>query len=134
MAIYGFVYLLSNESMPDIYKIGFTYKSPMMRAIELSSNTSTPIEFNVIMYIEIENPKHYEKVLHEIFHKNRISDNREFFKFTTLDLYDVFIEFSKVLPINKVITNDGIALHYLAEKEWNKTEQIKSLEIGYAMV
>lgn len=39
----GWVYILSNEYMPGIYKIGMTTNSPEARAKELSSATGVPI-------------------------------------------------------------------------------------------
>ena len=33
---YGYVYILTNENIPDLLKIGYTDRSPLERANELS--------------------------------------------------------------------------------------------------
>jgi hypothetical protein len=83
MANYGFVYLLRNEAMPDHYKIGFTLKSPMQRCYELSSSTSSPVPFELVTYLETEDPQYVERRLHELYDEYRVNSGREFFKFTT---------------------------------------------------
>lgn len=81
MSSFGFVYILSNVSMPGIYKIGFTDRSPMNRVNELSSSTSIPTSFEIVAYGEVENAQSIENELHKQFNEFRISSNREFFKF-----------------------------------------------------
>jgi hypothetical protein len=80
MANYGFVYILSNSSMPNIYKIGYTDRSPMQRADELSRSTSVPTNFEVVAYGEVDDAQSVEREFHEIYADYRISSNREFFK------------------------------------------------------
>ena len=76
----GFVYLLGNKSMPNLYKIGCTERSPSRRARELSGATGVPTQFDVICYWEGENFQKYERELHEVFDGSRINDSREFFQ------------------------------------------------------
>lgn len=80
MSSFGFVYILSNVSMPGIYKIGFTDRSPMNRVNELSSSTSIPTSFEIVAYGEVENAQSIENELHKQFNEFRISSNREFFR------------------------------------------------------
>lgn len=42
----GYVYIISNQAMPGIFKIGFTLKDPELRAKELDS-TGVPYPFIV---------------------------------------------------------------------------------------
>lgn len=76
---YGFVYILANESMPGIYKIGFTDRSPALRARELSRSTSAPTPFDVVCYGEFIDARDVESDMHAHFHDRRVSGNREFF-------------------------------------------------------
>ncbi|EMD1084624.1 GIY-YIG nuclease family protein [Escherichia coli] len=82
----GFVYVLSNECMPGIYKIGMTKHSPEVRAKEISASTGVPKPFKVIAAFHSNNPASDEKLIHKAFAKERISDNREFFKLEDNDL------------------------------------------------
>lgn len=50
---YGFIYILSNKSMPGIYKVGITTNSVRQRATELSS-TGVPTEFSIEKIFEVE--------------------------------------------------------------------------------
>lgn len=81
IANFGFVYLLSNDSMPGLYKIGYTHNSPLNRAHELSRSTSCPSPFEVVFYIEIDDPREAEKRFHNQLSDYRINSQREFFRF-----------------------------------------------------
>lgn len=86
---YGFVYILSNEIMPDIYKIGYTDKSPMQRCYELSSKTAVPMPYQVVCYGEVDNAYMLEQRLHQNYNEFRINDSREFFRLTYNDIFDL---------------------------------------------
>jgi hypothetical protein len=75
---YGFIYMLHNEWMPDVVKIGFTDRSPHQRAEELSAPTGVPIPFVVVCYVEVENAQDREAELHRLLHEARVNDKREF--------------------------------------------------------
>lgn len=77
---YGFVYVMRNQCMPGIYKIGYTDRPPMTRCDELSSSTSVPMAFEIVCYGEVEDARKFEFNLHEDYKRFRISTNREFFK------------------------------------------------------
>lgn len=81
MAQFGFVYLLTNAYMPDVYKIGCTERSPHARAAELSAPTGVPYPFDVTAYIEVEDFQAVERTLHKACAEYRISNNREFFSY-----------------------------------------------------
>jgi hypothetical protein len=75
----GFVYVLSNPSMPSIVKIGSTERNVKERVAELSSTTGVPTPFRIEYSLLTENPKELEFTLHEEFIEHRINGNREFF-------------------------------------------------------
>jgi hypothetical protein len=77
---YGFVYVLRNESMPGIYKVGMTQGSPRKRADELSSSTSVPTAFEVVCYVEVDDCQAAERWAHERLKEFRVASNREFFR------------------------------------------------------
>jgi hypothetical protein len=76
---YGFVYMLMNEHMPNIVKIGCTERSPRLRADELSKGTGVPGPFSVVCYIEVSDHQRTERQIHGWLAEHRVSENREFF-------------------------------------------------------
>lgn len=76
----GFVYLLGNRCMPQLYKIGCTERSPARRAAEISNATGVPMSYDVICYWEGDDFQAYERELHRAFELSRVNDGREFFK------------------------------------------------------
>ena len=73
------VYILTNEAMPGIIKIGWTDKNVEERMKELDK-TSTPVPFTCYFAKRVEDPTFVESKLHEAFDEFRIRDNREFFR------------------------------------------------------
>lgn len=80
----GFVYLLGNEWMPSVYKVGCTERAPHLRAAELSDATGVPGPFKVLCYIEVESFQTVERELHERLTEYRINSGREFFQLESL--------------------------------------------------
>ncbi|OTP81171.1 GIY-YIG nuclease family protein [Gilliamella apicola] len=76
----GFVYVLENELMPGIYKIGMTTKDVQGRCDEISNATGVPLPFKVVSYYHSDDPFGDEKLVHEWLSEYRINPNREFFK------------------------------------------------------
>ncbi|MFL6615970.1 MAG: GIY-YIG nuclease family protein [Pantoea agglomerans] len=76
----GWVYVLSNEFMPGIYKIGMTTTSPTTRAKELSSATGVPVPFKIEAAFHCEDPAGSESSIHEALAGFRVNESREFFK------------------------------------------------------
>lgn len=74
------VYILTNESMPDTIKIGFT--DNLSRRLRELDNTSTPLPFECFYALEVEDARGIEDLLHEAFDDKRVRQNREFFNCT----------------------------------------------------
>ena len=75
----GYVYILSNNAYPNIYKIGSTYGLPEERAEELTG-TGHLLPFKVEDKIKIKSAEFYEKKIHSLLNKYRVKQNREFFQ------------------------------------------------------
>jgi len=75
----GYVYVLTNASMPGIVKIGRTERDPFARAAELHT-TGLPTPFEVIACVLVQNAAALERDLHALFSAQRVSGNREFFQ------------------------------------------------------
>lgn len=98
----GYIYVISNQSLPLLFKIGFT-KNVGRRISELNSSTSIPGEFDVELLFSSENPSFDERIIHEKLAKYRYNSNREFFK---LDFFEVY------QTIKKVLQSEPIYLKY----------------------
>lgn len=76
----GYIYVLSNDSMPGLLKIGYTERDVSLRCSELNT-TGVPTKFKIQSVIpSIDSPVEVEKRIHEKMDKYRKSGNREFFE------------------------------------------------------
>lgn len=66
----GFVYVISNEAMPGMVKIGVTQSSPARRAKELVS-TGVPAQFDVDYFCVAYNPYELEAAVHKALDAHR---------------------------------------------------------------
>jgi hypothetical protein len=75
------IYLLTNEAMPGLVKIGFTTgESIEYRIAQLSGASGVPLPFECHFAAEVKDCNKLEKQLHQLFSENRINPKREFFK------------------------------------------------------
>ena len=74
------VYVLTNEAMPSLIKIGLTAESVESRLTALSSHTGVPLAFECYFAAEVKNGVRIEKTLHQLFAEYRINPRREFFR------------------------------------------------------
>ncbi len=74
------VYILTNESMPDLIKIGMTDERLDNRVKELSRQTGVPLPFEIYFACEVENMREVEKSIHDAFSDHRINPKKEFFR------------------------------------------------------
>ena len=76
----GIVYLLINEAMPGLVKIGKTTRNdPQLRVDELY-NSSVPVPFECVLAMRVDDPSSVELALHTAFGPQRVNPRREFFK------------------------------------------------------
>jgi hypothetical protein len=78
---FGYVYVMSNPSMPALYKIGFTIRPMEERLQEANQpNTWIPTPFLLEFAKFVVNPQQKETTIHKILTKERVAPNREFFR------------------------------------------------------
>jgi hypothetical protein len=75
----GYVYILTNESMPGLVKIGRTSRSVEARANELCQ-TGVPTPFIVAHYVASPDCAALERKMHDCFFFQRVAQDREFFR------------------------------------------------------
>lgn len=75
----GYVYVLGNEAMPGLLKIGRTTQTPQARAKNLSAHSGVPSDFDVLFSLEVEDCVFVEREAHELLWYCRFNEQREFF-------------------------------------------------------
>ncbi|GLI92748.1 GIY-YIG nuclease family protein [Methylocystis echinoides] len=73
------VYVLINEAMPGLVKIGMT-TSDLGQRIRSLYTSGVPLAFELFFACEVANAAFVEKQLHEAFGDHRVSKSREFFR------------------------------------------------------
>ena len=76
--VQGIVYLLTNEGMPGLVKIGYT-TTELVTRIRSLNNTSVPFDFECIYAAKVANCLQTEMLLHQVFADKRVNPRREFF-------------------------------------------------------
>ena len=118
----GYVYVLSNESMPGIVKIGMTERHVEARAEELHV-TGTPTPFCIEYQAACFNPLAIEQTVHKSLDSKRVSASREFFRISPI---------GAVTAIRKIVGNDLIEEEISCERReslaerWKNREEFKS--------
>lgn len=77
----GFVYVLSNEAMPGLVKVGMTTQLSEIRAKKLRT-TGVPLPFKVEFRAATCMPTEVERAAHTALDDYRVSSDREFFQTT----------------------------------------------------
>jgi len=105
----GWVYVLSNPSMPGIFKIGLTTTHPEKRAKELSGTTGVPTKFKVVRSFISDDPNAHEKEIHRQLARYRINEDREFFQCPVERIIQIC---TSVIPDGSAITVNDLTDKY----------------------
>lgn len=81
----GYVYILRNDSMPGLVKIGRTARDVRSRVRELSSDSGVPSPFEVAFEVFSEDCENLEEQMHNELEDFRVNSRREFFKYPLKD-------------------------------------------------
>lgn len=73
------IYILTNEAMPGLIKIGMTDGSVEKRMRELDTS-GIPLPFKCFYAARVTDSRRAEKLMHTAFRKARVRDTREFFE------------------------------------------------------
>lgn len=88
----GFLYVMANAGMPDLYKVGYTTRSLKERERELSSHEGVPYPFFTRFSIRLREPAKAEKAAHMMYDLKRVYTDKEFFRFTDDEEFGYFLE------------------------------------------
>ncbi|WP_395166770.1 GIY-YIG nuclease family protein [Francisella salimarina] len=130
------IYVLSNEAMPGLIKIGKTTQNSVESRVSQLYTTGVPLPFKCEYAVEVEDCHVVERALHTAFRNNRINPNREFFdiepdqviailKLLDCSLKDVTKDFEDEIEKN----TDKIDLKS-AEKAASKRPNMNFIEMG----
>ncbi len=90
----GYLYCFSNISMPNIYKIGMTERTPSIRLNEANSSDTwrPPTPYKIEIAKKVINSKQKETTLHKLLsqYTERINPKREFFKISLEEIKTFF--------------------------------------------
>lgn len=130
----GWVYIITNESMPDLVKIGYSKKDPILRAKELN-NTGVPHEYRVAYDALVINPRECEVIVHNKYSYRR--EAKEWFKSSVSEAVSIIQEtLSEIILLEKMhvdieITNENEThadIEITNENETNADIEITSEE------
>lgn len=93
----GFVYVLSNSWMKDIYKVGFTSRNPDERAKEVTREFGIPEPFKVERYWRTNDPYIVEQRIFEELANCRLNPSYEFF---SMELQGIITAIEKHLMVD----------------------------------
>lgn len=101
----GIVYVLSNEAMPGLVKIGLTTRSDLQSRMDELYNTSVPVPFSCEYACKVKDCQMVESALHQAFSTDRINTSREFFR-TSPERIIPILKLLQIEDITSTITND----------------------------
>ncbi|MFA7369348.1 MAG: GIY-YIG nuclease family protein [Kiritimatiellales bacterium] len=88
----GYVYVLSNPTMPGLLKIGYTDREVDERVEELNS-TGVPVPFEVEAIFGSPNAYEDEQAIHSMLAQHRLANNREFFSVDIKETVQCIIDY-----------------------------------------
>lgn len=87
----GWIYILSNRTMPGLFKIGHTKNNPEDRAKEISRATGVPIPFEIEWAFNCYDSDMLEKEIHRALDSFRYTSNKEFFEISLNEAKETII-------------------------------------------
>lgn len=94
------VYVLSNPSMPDMLKIGYTNGDPEGRVKEINRATGVPTDFIVEYALPCVNGYEVEQLVHDELDAYRVGTKKEFFKIDIEQAKQIINEIGKPYTID----------------------------------
>ena len=91
----SWVYVLSNPTLPNMLKIGYTRNHPEERAQQISSSTGVALPYKVEFAFNCFNGFDLEQQVHRKLRSYRVNNNREFFQISLEEVKKTIEEFGK---------------------------------------
>lgn len=107
------VYVLSNEGMPNLIKIGKTQRKDLQARMTELYSTGVPFPFQCLWAGEVEDCTRIESIIHNAFRDKRVNPKREFFNIAP----DQVIPLLKELAVNEITNTVEEALQSNVSEE-----------------
>lgn len=114
------IYVLKNEAMPDLLKIGRTDRDVLQRVRDLD-NTSVPLPFQCLYAAEVNDAKFVEDRIHKTFADKRLRTNREFFR-VALEQVIAAIELAQIREVTPQNDANNEISDQIALEKYNQLE------------
>ena len=103
----GYIYVLTNPTIPDLVKIGKTTNLEE-RVRSLSSHSGIPVPFEVYYSCEVIDSDKVEKHLHDGFGDHRVNPKREFFRINPERVVSILklVEIRDVTPLSDLVEDE----------------------------
>ena len=85
----SWVYILSNPTQPNLYKIGYTKNTPDERAKQISNATGVALPYKVEWAYQCFNGEMVEREVHHKLKAQRINNSKEFFQISLEEAKEV---------------------------------------------
>ena len=112
------VYVLTNEAMPGLVKIGKTSQDRPETRVNQLYTTGVPVPFTIEYACRVVDAREVERVLHNAFDLQRINQNREFFE----------IEPHHVIGVLKLLSQEDVTEVVQSESSDVADEDLKAAE------
>jgi hypothetical protein len=101
----GFLYILSNPTMPGLVKVGKTTRDPSERVKELSAATGVPTPFLLVYYQPVEDCDYAEQWAHAELERRgyRPNSDREFFMAPVHEAVEILNEARSVVGADPTV-------------------------------
>jgi len=128
------VYILTNEAMPNLVKIGKTTRSDVQTRMNELYSSGVPFQFECVYAVEVDDCSVVEKALHAAFDPNRVNPKREFFSIDPEQAIAILKLLSKkdVTPLINDDLNSNVSSTELeaAKQAKKKRPNINYMEMG----
>lgn len=114
----GYVYIITNKSMPGIYNIGYSLEDPQIRAIDLST-TVVPNPFEVEYEILIDRPDMVEQKVHSFLKEYR--EGKDWFRCS----FENCVSAIKACYSGKIYHEFSLKMNIEDEKKKNVQDELK---------
>jgi hypothetical protein len=96
----GWVYIMRNPAFRELLlKIGQSSRPPMLRALDLSSATAVPQDFEIIYFVHVADRHQAEQYVHAELGSYRASPGKEFFSAPLVEAIEALDRAAASLPI-----------------------------------